>query len=74
MIVNLDRYYINLVKKQEYSVDHQALKEYFPLETVTKGMMKIYERLLGLTIFKIEGAKVQVYRIHIWDHTYSGLA
>ena len=47
------RYYIDLIEKNEYNVDSEELKKYFPLETVVSGMLKIYQRLLGLTFTKI---------------------
>ena len=47
------RYYIDLIEKNEYNVDSEELKKYFPLETVVTGMLKIYQRLLGLTFTKI---------------------
>ena len=28
---------MNMVEEKEYSVDQQKLKEYFPLDAVTKG-------------------------------------
>jgi thimet oligopeptidase len=46
------------VEKNNYSVDKEKLKEYFPLETVTSGMMEIYQRLLGLKFTKLEGGEV----------------
>lgn len=42
------RYYDNLLKKTRYSVDPQKIKEYFPLDVVLKGMLEIYETLLGV--------------------------
>ena len=47
------RYYIDLIEKNEYNVDSEELKKYFPLETVVSGMLKIYQRLLGLIFTKI---------------------
>ncbi|MEZ4751279.1 MAG: M3 family metallopeptidase [Bdellovibrionota bacterium] len=42
------RYYDNQIKKEKYQVDHQKIKEYFPLATVNKGMFEIYETLLNV--------------------------
>jgi len=50
-------YYGNQIAKKDYSVDHEKLKEYFPLETVTKGMLEIYQRLLGLKFTELENAE-----------------
>ena len=46
------------MEKNNYSVDKEKLKEYFPLETVTSGMMEIYQTLLGLKFTKLEGGEV----------------
>jgi len=51
-------YYGNMINKLDYNVDSEKLKEYFPIETVTNGMLKIYETLLGLKFTKIENAEV----------------
>merc|ERR1719209_2067829 len=52
------RYYNKQVKKKNYSVDKMKLKEYFPLDTVTSGMLAIYQRLLGLEFIKLDGGEV----------------
>jgi len=51
-------YYATLNEKNNYSVDKEKLREYFPLDTVTTGMLEIYQRLLGLKFTKLEGAQV----------------
>ena len=41
-------YYATMVEEKTYSVDKEALREFFPLEKVTQGLFKIYQDLLGL--------------------------
>jgi thimet oligopeptidase len=41
------RYYNNRLKKEKYSIDHEKIKEYFPLETVVKGMFEVFGEVLG---------------------------
>lgn len=52
------RYYMNVVEEKNYAVDHNKLKEYFPLQIVTKGLLDIYQELLGLVFEKIESPQV----------------
>jgi thimet oligopeptidase len=42
------RYYDNLLKKTRYAVDQEKVKEYFPEDLVTAGMLSVYETLLGV--------------------------
>jgi hypothetical protein len=31
------------VEQQQYKVDHQLIKQYYPLDVVVKGMLDIYQ-------------------------------
>merc|ERR1719430_1595709 len=53
----IKEYYKNQVKKKNL-FDMQMIKEYFPFETVMRGMLDIYKRLLGLEFIKLEGGEV----------------
>lgn len=52
-------YYINQMEKS-VGVDKEKIREYFPMETVTRGMFDIYQ-----TIFNVNFEKQQ--NIDVWD-------
>ena len=43
----------NLVEKEEFSVDHAAIQQYFPLEHVVSEMLAIYAEILDLEFTKV---------------------
>jgi thimet oligopeptidase len=47
------RYYANQLKKQQYTVNEDALKVYFPYERCLRGMFAIYQRIFGLNFQQI---------------------
>eukprot|EP01094_Clydonella_sp_ATCC50884_P017810 TRINITY_DN3179_c0_g1_i2.p1 TRINITY_DN3179_c0_g1~~TRINITY_DN3179_c0_g1_i2.p1 ORF type:complete len:788 (-),score=269.81 TRINITY_DN3179_c0_g1_i2:248-2275(-) len=47
------RFYHTLNKQENYSVNEDAIKDYFPMHLVTKGMLEVYEELLSLKFRKV---------------------
>lgn len=42
------RYYMARNEERKYSVDQNKLKDYFPLDQVTKGLLRIYQVRAGM--------------------------
>lgn len=49
------RFYDRLMLEKEYSLDHQLIAEYFPLQHAIQGMLKIFEELFGMEFVEITG-------------------
>lgn len=59
----------NQLKKRDYSVDEEAIREYFPADVVIPGMFQVYSQILGVNFKQVTDAKVwspdvQLYEIH----------
>lgn len=50
-------YFTTKVEEIHYAVDQEQLKQYFPMDRVTKGILDIYQSLLGLTFVHVPDAK-----------------
>lgn len=66
------RYYMTKIEETEYTVDHEKLKQYFPMEVVTKGLLAIYEELLGLKFEKVDGVSLWHEEVSMYTVTEVG--
>lgn len=48
------RYYQNQLVKQKFTVDKEALRDFFPYQKVVEGMFNIYQNIFGLKFTQIE--------------------
>ena len=56
------------VKKRDFQLDDDAIREYFPADVVMKGLFDVYSQMLGVKYLEIQGASVwaadvKVYKI-----------
>ena len=69
-------YYIQRDKMQGYSIDDEAIREYFPLETVRSAMFELYATVLGLSFvreqFPAWHIDVEWYRVNNLDGSLIG--
>ena len=49
-------FYFNQLKKRDWALDTEAIRAYFPMETVLKGLFSVYEQLFSIRIARVEGA------------------
>ena len=57
------------LKKQDYAIDEEKIREYFPATTVMKGLFDVYSNMLGVQFVKLDltsvwSPDVQLYEIH----------
>jgi thimet oligopeptidase len=51
-------YYRNTILKSRYNVDAEKVREYLPLDEALRGMMDLYQQLLGYEFRRIDNASV----------------
>lgn len=47
-------YYSRMQKEKQYNIDEIKISQYFPIDTTFKGMLKIFEDILGLAFVELK--------------------
>jgi thimet oligopeptidase len=60
-------YYKNQIVKSKYQVNHEQLREFFPMEQCLKGMLEIYQKLLGFEFKKVSNPSVWHEEVEMYE-------
>lgn len=60
------RYYANKLLKEKYSIDTEALRDYFPLESVIAGAFDVYGEVFGLAFEQVEVPQTWDEDVTLW--------
>lgn len=60
------RYFSNQLKKRDYNFDKNAVRAYFPADTVIRGMFDVYARLLGIQLTSIQDTVLWAPNVHLY--------
>ena len=65
-------FYKNQIIKKQYNVNNEELRAYFPMEGCLKGMMDIYQKLLGFEFKKVTNPSVWNDDVEMYEVYESG--
>ncbi|KAJ2611633.1 metalloendopeptidase [Coemansia sp. RSA 1804] len=64
------RYYANMIKERKHNVSDNEVRQFFPMKEVTRGVLDIYQGMLGLRFVKVDNPPVwhpDVEMYEVWD-------
>ncbi|TXT56057.1 MAG: hypothetical protein BAJATHORv1_30441 [Candidatus Thorarchaeota archaeon] len=69
-------YYNELILKENYQIDQNEIKEYFPMSTVVQGVLDVYQTVLNLRFEEVEDANIwheDVREFQVYDKVSGNL-
>ncbi|KAJ2767795.1 metalloendopeptidase [Coemansia nantahalensis] len=63
-------YYSRILSEQKHDIRGEEVKQYFPLDKATRGMLDIYQKMLGLRIEQVDNPPVwhpDVAMYEVWE-------
>ncbi len=61
------RYYLNQIKQNDYAINDDEVRAYFPADKVMAGMFQAYETVLGITLQKNDSVKGWAEGVSLYD-------
>jgi len=61
------RYLAYQLKKRDYQLDEEKVREYFPAEGVIQGLLQVYSQLLGVDFAEVPNAKVWAEGVKLFE-------
>ena len=55
------------LKKRDYQLDNEKIREYFPAQIVVKGMFEVYSKMLGVKFKELKSAKVWADGVQLYE-------
>ncbi|WP_293892715.1 M3 family metallopeptidase [Flavobacterium sp.] len=65
-------FYKNQIIKKQYQINNEELRDYFPMQQCLKGMMDIYQQLLGFEFRKVNNPTVWHEEVEMYEVYESG--
>lgn len=63
------RYYQNLILENEYSINAEQIREYFPMSVVLSGMLDIFQEILSLRFEELPAEKAHVWHADVKQYS-----
>lgn len=61
------RYFTNQLKKRDYSLDDEEIRQYFPKDHVMAGVFDIYSKILGVKFREVKSAKTWSENVTLYE-------
>jgi len=61
------QYYARILKTERYDFDQERVKQYFPVNRVVEGTMKIYQKTLGVTFREVTNARAWAPGVRLFE-------
>ena len=60
-------YYARVLRERRYAFDAEEVRQYFPVDRVVEGVLKVYQRSLGVTFTEVAGGPVWHPEVRLFE-------